>query len=203
MGSEVSAPEATLVEIGVAQWTLEDESGDAYAVEPFPGGVLVAVIDGIGHGPEAARAARIAVETLRAHAADDPARLATLCHEALAGTRGAVASLVSLRASGTLTWSGVGNVECGLFDSRSRRPAHMLAARGGVLGHKLPRLHSVDVPVAAGDTLALATDGVEPSSLALDARASPQANADRILATGRKGVDDALVLVGRCRGGAA
>ena len=36
------------------------ESGDSHVVKPSPEGVLAAVIDGVGHGNEAADAARIA-----------------------------------------------------------------------------------------------------------------------------------------------
>jgi negative regulator of sigma-B (phosphoserine phosphatase) len=42
-----------------------DESGDACLVAPLPHGALLAVIDGLGHGPEAAVAAREATSLLQ------------------------------------------------------------------------------------------------------------------------------------------
>ena len=46
------------------------ESGDLHLVAPFAGGVLIAAVDGLGHGSEAAAAARVAVATLRDHSRD-------------------------------------------------------------------------------------------------------------------------------------
>ncbi len=43
-------------------------SGDRHLVEPVPNGVLVAVVDGLGHGEEAAQAAQLAIATLQAYA---------------------------------------------------------------------------------------------------------------------------------------
>jgi len=59
-----------MVEWAVGARALEGEpvSGDLHVVTPFPGGVLVAVMDGLGHGTEAAAAAEAAAEILRDHA---------------------------------------------------------------------------------------------------------------------------------------
>lgn len=191
-----------LVEVGIAEWGLEEESGDTFAVEPFPDGVLLAVVDGIGHGAEAAAAAAVAQGELVARPSAHPTVLLTACHEALKETRGAAISLASVR-HGTMIWAGVGNVGGVLVTSQQRSAARVLASRGGVLGQLLPRLYATEVSVQAGDTLILATDGVAHQSLeSVDHFAPAQANADRILATARKGNDDALVLVARYRGDA-
>ena len=62
----------TFIEWDVAQATLkgENKSGDGYLVKPFAKNVLVAVVDGLGHGDEAAAAAKIAVDVLDANAHD-------------------------------------------------------------------------------------------------------------------------------------
>jgi serine/threonine protein phosphatase PrpC len=190
-----------LVEVGVAEWGLEHESGDTFAVEPFADGVLLAVVDGIGHGPEAAAAAAAALHVLAKRPSAHPTELFTRCHEALKETRGAVMSLASIK-KGTMVWAGVGNVGGVLLSSQRRSSALVLDSRGCVLGHLLPRLYATEISVGAGDTLILATDGVEHQSLQLVDHLAPQDNADRILTTGRKGKDDALVLVARFRGAA-
>jgi hypothetical protein len=113
------------VEWAVATRSLpgETESGDLHLVAPFPGGVLLAAVDGLGHGPEAAAVARLAVATLEAHAGEPLARLLLRCHEALRGSRGAVMTVAMFReADRLLTWQGVGNVEarsCGAADGRT------------------------------------------------------------------------------------
>src|SRR5213594_751651 len=56
----------SLIEWDIAQLTLEGQgkSGDRYFVKSFANSVLVAVLDGLGHGDEAAAAAQVAVDTL-------------------------------------------------------------------------------------------------------------------------------------------
>src|SRR5207245_2030712 len=86
---------SSLLEWGVATLTLAGqlESGDLHLVREVGGGVLVAVVDGLGHGEEAAAAARLAVTTLDQFAPEPIASLVQRCHEALRGTRGAVMSV--------------------------------------------------------------------------------------------------------------
>jgi serine phosphatase RsbU (regulator of sigma subunit) len=197
----MSARGGPLVEVGVAEWGLEHQSGDTFAVEPFAGGVLLAVVDGIGHGPEAAAASAAARRVLLTLSSAHPTELFSACHTALRETRGAVMSLASIR-QGTMIWAGVGNVGGVLLTSARRGSPHILTSRGGVLGQVLPRLYATEISVQAGDTLIFATDGVARQSLRLGDHLSPQAEADRILAAACNGNDDALVLVARYRGAA-
>ncbi|HEY3252745.1 MAG TPA: hypothetical protein VGJ91_02315, partial [Polyangiaceae bacterium] len=86
-------------------------SGDLHVVEALPHGALIAVIDGLGHGPEAAAAARAAAAILHARAELSVQELLELCHEGLRKTRGAVMTLASLDTrSSTIDCCGVGNV---------------------------------------------------------------------------------------------
>src|SRR5438874_9809995 len=72
-----------------------------------------------------------------------------------------------------------------------------------IFGSELPRLHPVVLPIAPGDTLIFATDGIrEGFAEGLPPEAAPQQLADQILARHGKGTDDALVLVARYLGGA-
>jgi hypothetical protein len=172
-------------------------------VAEFADGVLVGVIDGLGHGTEAAVAAREAARVLASRAGDPLEPLVERCHEALRRTRGAVMSLASLDARGSMTWVGVGNVDAillrGAPGAEPRREA--LAARGGIVGYRLPALRPSTLPVSPGDLLFLATDGVR-SRFAEDLRlqAGPQELADELLARHARGTDDALVLVARWLG---
>lgn len=190
-----------LVQVGVASRPLEADSGDAFVVAPFTTGVLVAVLDGLGHGSGAAFAARTAQQALRERPGDSVERLLIACHDALRRTRGAVASLAAVNRVGGLTWAGVGDVEAAIVRRRSGQPARLLATRGGILGYSLPAIRPDSEALAVGDMLVFATDGVRPGSVQLaEARAAPQANADRVLEGGCTGRDDALVLVAKYRG---
>lgn len=141
----------------------QSESGDQYLVASFPDGVLIAVVDGLGHGNEAALAAKTAVVTLAAHAGDPVESLVQRCHEALRKTRGAVMSIASLNeVTGTMTWLGIGNVEGTLVRSGPAaliKPASLLP-RGGIVGDSLPSLSPETLALHPGDLLFLATDGI-------------------------------------------
>src|SRR5256885_6028210 len=92
---EASVGAPALIEWGVASLALpgEAESGDRHLVKPVGTGVLVAVVDGLGHGAEAAAAAQAAVAALERHATESPVPLIERCHRALQGTRGVVMSV--------------------------------------------------------------------------------------------------------------
>jgi phosphoserine phosphatase RsbX len=201
----VAEPEREIVvEWGSAGLALEEESGDARVVAGFPGGTLVAVIDGLGHGWEAAVAARAAVEVLEAHAGRAVTELVQLCHEALHKTRGAVMTLASFDARrSSMSCTSVGNVEALLVraDRAADPPRETIALRGGVVGYQLPQLRASSFPVSPGDTLILASDGIRSGfGAGLRVYESPQQMADSILAEHARGADDAMVLVARYLG---
>ena len=197
-----------LIEWGVAlqQFSGQDESGDGYLVESHPDGMLVAVVDGLGHGPQAAEVAKVAIAAMEGHADKSVDFLFKRCHRELAGTRGVVMSLALLDArDGKMTWVGVGNVTGLLLraDSLAKRPRETLLARGGVVGYRLPSLYPVVHSVYPGDILIFATDGLRSGfseGMALDD--PPQQLADHLLDNYGRGTDDALVLVARYIGGA-
>jgi negative regulator of sigma-B (phosphoserine phosphatase) len=197
---------ATLIEAGAAGLALDGQSssGDRCVVKPFPAGALVAVVDGLGHGEEAAEAAARAVHTLERNAEESVIALVKRCHEELRGTRGAVMSLASFSArDSTVTWMSVGNVDGRLLrrGDRRREAKESLLLRGGVVGVQLPPLGAAVLPIATGDTLILATDGIHREfDRAVNPVDSPQNVADCILAEHRRATDDALVLVVRYRG---
>lgn len=207
--------EQALLEWGVAAQTMPGhaESGDEYLVKPFANGVLVAVVDGLGHGERAAAVAKTAVITLRTYPHESVTSLMQRCHENLRGSRGAVISLASFNAlAGTMTWLGVGNVNGILWHTNEKsNPGHKsLLLRGGVVGYRLPSLRDAVLPVTPGDTLIFVTDGIrsgfikeqiqDPFSQTLDHTRPPQEIADFIMAQYGRETDDALVLVARYNG---
>ena len=202
---------ADLLDIGVAHRMLagERKSGDAWVSAPFDGGILIGVIDGLGHGEDAAHPAQLACATLRAEPGADVVTLIKSCHAALRNTRGAVMTLVQLHLPGpTMTWIAVGNVDARLIRGRLRddrsHPSEVVLLRGGVVGYRLPVLSPKTHAVEPGDILMLATDGLRPTALEVPFRRplSAQAHADSLLAAHGLDTDDSLVLVARYGGSA-
>src|SRR5258708_27724687 len=111
---EASVSRSALIEWGVATLALpgEAQSGDRHLVKPVGSSVLVAVVDGLGHGAEAATAAQAAVAALERHSTESPVPLIERCHRALQGTRGGVMSVAGLGRPGrAMTWGGCRNGE--------------------------------------------------------------------------------------------
>jgi len=184
----------------------ETLSGDAFVVEAFEGGALAAAIDGLGHGAPAALAAERAVATLREAPGAAPADLLQRCHAALARTRGAVVSLAAFdAAAGSMTWTGVGNVQAELFrlDPKARPTREALLLRGGVVGDRLPSLRVSALSVFPGDVLVLATDGIDRAFSSSIVVTDPvERIAASVLHDFGSAKDDALVVVARWRGAA-
>jgi len=194
------------VEWGVATRSRRGEvtNGDLAVVTMLPDGVLVAAIDGLGHGKEAARAAGAVGVVLRDTRSHDLVALVERCHTALKGTRGAVISLAFLSSSeSTMTWLGVGNVEGRLMSGvpSVTGTKGSLAIASGLPGHELPKVSTATLDIRPGDILLLATDGIASAfAESLDVSGSPQAITDRILHNHSKTTDDALVVAVRYLG---
>lgn len=194
------------VEYAVAKFVLpgQSESGDRHLVCCNQGGILIAAIDGIGHGEEAANAAKLAVSILETGADEPVISLVERCNEGLRSTRGVVVSLASIdQGHGMMTWLGVGNVQGVLIRAGAKNGSgqEVLLLRGGVVGSQLPALQAAVLPIRKGDTLVFVTDGIRGEFVeGLSALESPQRAADRILKQHGRGNDDALVLVVRIIG---
>ena len=182
----------------------ETLSGDAALVHWDDDGVLVAVIDVLGHGPDAHELAiqlsGILSKWLTGPAAPSPQGALSVLHEAARGTRGAVAAVAWLD-SRTLEGSvvGIGNVRCRLFGSVART----VEFREGVLGCRMRSQTPLSFVLRPADVLLLFSDGVpgrfkssEYPSLTLD---PAPAIASNIVRRFGKGIDDASCAVIRCR----
>jgi len=196
---------SSIVECGAVSRALpgQPRSGDLHVVKQFPHGVLIAALDGIGHGEEAASAAAAAGAILATHAAEPVIKLIEQCHDRLRATRGVAMSVASFNGSeGLLTWLGVGNVQ-GVLLRRGLAGAveESLLLRAGVVGVQLPSLQAAVLRVFRGDTLILATDGIQSDfARELARNHPPQKAAESILAHHGKTTDDALILVARYLG---
>lgn len=174
----------------------EQECGDQWGVEIDGDDTTIALVDGLGHGPEAAHVAKRAVAFVRAHRTQRLADLLAACHAELRGSRGVAMTIVRCSArEGRLTHCGVGNVE---LTGITRTPIRPIAIPG-IVGVRARKFVETSYALSPGDLLLLHTDGIS-SRLSLEAvRAlEPAAMADAILASHAKGHDDAACIVIRC-----
>lgn len=166
---------------------------------------LFGVLDGLGHGTEAATAAICAAEVLAGAHAEPLEALFQLCHRALADTRGVAMTLARIDFNaGTMRWLGVGNVTANLVAKAASgvevRSCALLA--GGIVGYRLPGvLHPHSVSIRPGDLLVVASDGISEDYLdSIDFAGTAMMTAEQILDKHAKETDDALVLAARHRG---
>jgi negative regulator of sigma-B (phosphoserine phosphatase) len=194
-----------MIEFGVAGRPAPGEtvSGDSYIVELSHEATVVAVIDGLGHGPEAAEATSRAAAYLTEHAIEPLVALIEGCHRAIRKTRGVVLAVARFEGDGrSLSWLGVGNVDARVFRSgKGWGQSETLVMRGGVVGYQIPTLRPRSLDLEGGDLMVMATDGILSGYPdALSPTQTVQASADRVLAGYGSKSDDALVLVSRCLG---
>lgn len=202
---DTTLPQSRFFEWSFAVAALEGgRSGDVQVVAPYDGGALLAVIDGLGHGPEAAFAAETAAAILKSHPEAPIVELLARCHDALRKTRGAVMTLASVDARRSmLTWGGIGNVEAVLLRERpgKGRLQETAPLRGGVVGDRIPPLKVMELPLVYRDLLVLASDGIQSRFMqSVDPQSTPPEIVERIFERHARRSDDALVLVARYLG---
>ncbi|HEY2597586.1 MAG TPA: SpoIIE family protein phosphatase [Candidatus Dormibacteraeota bacterium] len=176
-------------------------SGDSHLVDHTEQGVLLAVVDALGHGADAAAVADRAVAAMRTRTSPRLDDLVRRCHEAMVGTRGAVIAIAWLGADAVLTWLVVGNVNAMLMRRHYANLARHAApiSHAGVLGMRLPRIGARSLSLRSGDLLVMATDGIDPRFTDdLGPVADLSRATRRLLERSRIPSDDALVLMARC-----
>lgn len=136
----------------------EEECGDAWAIEFLAGRTLVLVVDGLGHGPEAAVAAKVATTVFRDHLTGSIEAMMAKMDSAMHTTRGAAVSITEIDhvAHNARFW-GVGNAEGRVINPEINR--HTIP-QNGIVGHNMPRLQSADVAWPAGGRLVMHSDGI-------------------------------------------
>lgn len=170
----------------------EIKNGDAVLVrEHGEAELLLAVIDGLGHGPDAAHASQIARELLAQMPQGTSVEPAMQeMHRALRGTRGAAATLCIIRGD-QLEACAVGNVA--LLSVNCSVP---LVLSAGVLGHQVSRFRIAKATVRAGTRLALISDGLSTRFRLEELRQlDAQDTCHELMKRYRRKEDDATVLI--------
>lgn len=137
----------------------ETACGDAWASQCDGTGLALLVADGLGHGPDAARASACAVDVLLRHADQDAVRILDLAHAKLRPTRGAAVAVARhLRGAGDLSYAGVGNIAACIVDGASRRA---MVSHNGIVGHNVHKSLAYGYAWPVGALLVAHSDGLE------------------------------------------
>jgi anti-sigma regulatory factor (Ser/Thr protein kinase) len=187
------------LEIGVASRAYRQalENGDAFVSREWANGALVGVIDGLGHGQFAHRAAQAARQYIDLHYDLPLEALFRGVGRTCQATRGVVMALALFDYDRSVfTCASIGNIELRVHGSE--RPIRFIARRG-VVGQQAPMALAEEHPWAAGMTLVMHSDGLRARWSWGDfpnlwAERASQAAQRLLVALGRDD-DDATVLV--------
>ena len=123
----------------------ETVSGDAVVVRALDDGLFVAIVDVLGHGPEAHELTHIIDAFLERHATLDVAALMPRLHKHLQGTRGAAVGLCAVNAEkGRIDYVGIGNTSIRCIGESETR----LVSKDGIVGQNV----TIRIETAQGST---------------------------------------------------
>jgi negative regulator of sigma-B (phosphoserine phosphatase) len=192
--------------LGGVEWSVASrpkdghiDSGDFACVRELDDGVLLLVVDVLGHGSEAAQAGRRFLDLIEAEPIGELPGLFDRCDALLRSDRGAVMTAVLMHPNEQLVrYLGVGNVQAVVVRAANRAAREWLLIRSGVLGGGLGPLEARTLPVLAGDVVVLATDGIHAAyASSVDPLQTVDRIAQTVLDTHATHKDDALVLAAR------
>jgi phosphoserine phosphatase RsbX len=179
----------------------ETANGDSWLLEEYEGGVLMSVVDGLGHGPNAEEAALLFTHLVREDPQAPLLELMTAAGKRLASSRGAAAALLRFNeAESRVEFTGVGNIHMHAVADVKMYPV----CAPGVVGHRVRKLLPFEFELPQTALVALCSDGIS-SRLHLEnyEHLEPQQIAEALLAEHGKDYDDATALVVRFTAGPA
>lgn len=157
---KAAVPEASGLPTGVISQEKSGEPvcGDGWTVLQGRGRIVVFVVDGLGHGPDAAAAARTAIESVEKNAHRDGPDIMDAVHNALRPTRGGAGALALLQPESELCcFCGIGNIAASI---RSAGLSRSMVSHNGTLGHQVRKIQEFQYPFPKGSMLIMHSDGL-------------------------------------------
>ena len=135
----------------------EPVNGDGWDERDEDGTLTIMVVDGLGHGEPAHRAALAASVAFRT-AKGSPAAKLRIIHDALKGTRGAAVAIAELNPGvAAMRFAGVGNISATMIAGAARRSAVSVY---GIVGHDVRDFREFSYPWSRESSLIMHTDGL-------------------------------------------
>jgi anti-sigma regulatory factor (Ser/Thr protein kinase)/serine/threonine protein phosphatase PrpC len=174
-------------------------NGDAFIIKQWEESALVGVIDGLGHGQWAQRAAQTARRYVESHFAQLPEETFRGVGRLCRATRGVVMALARFDwEKEKLTFASIGNIETRIFNSPE--PVKFVIRRG-IIGLNAPNPVVTQHHWVPGSIMVMHSDGVETHWQWEDfpelANEAATITAQRLLHVLAKEEDDATVVVVR------
>jgi len=136
----------------------ETARGDGWAAMAVEGRFILLVADGLGHGPQAASAARLAEDVLAREWRQSPAAVLQSVHEALRATRGAAVAVAEVMTEERrVRFAGLGNVVARI---ESQLASRVLVSLPGTAGHQARQVQEFAYPWPDRAMLVVHTDGL-------------------------------------------
>jgi len=137
----------------------EEVCGDQWGVQTSGEHKTLLLADGLGHGPDAAKAAHSAIATLERHPDLAPGDLIEVVHLALRSTRGAAVAAARLDPERrTVTFAGLGNISAKV--AAPGEPERHMVSINGTAGVEARTIREFTYPLPEGSLVILHSDGI-------------------------------------------
>jgi anti-sigma regulatory factor (Ser/Thr protein kinase)/serine/threonine protein phosphatase PrpC len=189
------------IEFGVVHLPMpgQEISGDGWGVEDLRDKYLCTVVDGLGHGPDAAIAAQAALAITKEYRDKTPAEMIERAHGSLRSTRGAAMAVAAVDlAANIVCYCAVGNISTTIVHKEQIRH---LVSLNGIVGQEARKITEFTYPWSRESLLVMHSDGLSarwdlktyPALVQRD----PSLIAAVLYRDFSRGRDDATVLVAR------
>lgn len=158
--------------------------------------IILCMVDGLGHGIEAEKAAIAAIDCVSRNLCEPLPHIFEKCDRGIKYTRGTAMSIVILdKKNATLTHGGIGNINVAIWGRKKIN----LSSDWGIIGGGYRKLNINTIDLTDGDLVLMWTDGIseslEVSSYEESFCMDVQKLANRILRDYAKETDDAAILI--------
>jgi anti-sigma regulatory factor (Ser/Thr protein kinase) len=137
----------------------ETECGDAWALARSGDRHVLIVADGLGHGPDAAKASRQAITTFHNRLTLPPTDLLGEIHLALRSTRGAAVAVAALDpVKREIRYAGVGNIAGAVVAGDETRS---MVSHNGTVGHEVRKIQEFTYAWPPGALVIMHSDGLQ------------------------------------------
>jgi anti-sigma regulatory factor (Ser/Thr protein kinase) len=177
----------------------EQACGDGWASHSSDQATTLFVVDGLGHGVDAARAANEALQQFQRWPEVPVAELIETVHLAMRPTRGGAVAVARIdRAASTVAFAGLGNIAAALASAGG--PVRHLVSLNGIAGHNARKIHAFEYPCTDG-LLIMHSDGLRTNWTSQPypgfTRLDPMLLAGMLYRDFARGRDDTTVVVAR------